>query len=110
MSHTDKDMALPTARAGRASTEPASSLGHSATIANAGNLLCRSCPSDWPDEATHIANAYATRDDGGSWDWPLCEAHLPYAMVAGWFPIRKVGEGADFDPKAHLVAPQGGAK
>jgi hypothetical protein len=35
MADTAQDMALPTARAGRASPEPASSLGHTATIANA---------------------------------------------------------------------------
>ena len=68
-------------------------------------LLCQSCPSEYASPATHIANAYGGRRDGSSWDWPVCEAHSQMAMCAGWFPLRKISEGAPFDPEAHLSTP-----
>jgi hypothetical protein len=68
-----------------------------------GKLGCMSCPSEWRFPATHIANAYGgLHEDGSSWDWPLCDAHLQHAMVAGMFPIRKVGEGPPYDPTAYI--------
>lgn len=48
----DKGVASDEARAGRASPEPASSLGHSATIANAdGRVTIKMTPFKLSDEA-----------------------------------------------------------
>lgn len=55
-----------------------------------GPLMCRSCPAKFGDEAAYIANAYGANRDGTVLDWPLCETHFQYALIAGWFPIRKL--------------------
>lgn len=41
--------------------------------------------------ARYIARPKLT--DGTLGEWPLCEAHMPFAMVAGWFPIDKIEDG-----------------
>lgn len=64
-----------------------------------GKLGCMSCPEKFRFPATRIANAYGARQDGSSLDWPLCEGHVPHAMVVGWFPIRKVGDDPPYDPE-----------
>lgn len=56
----NKVVALPSARAGRASPEPASGLGHSATIANA-DVRNVAREAGWPDEMVAGLAAAAER-------------------------------------------------
>jgi hypothetical protein len=53
---------------------------------------CKSCPDKpYPWPAQYIASAQ--RINGlPPVDWPVCEAHMEMAMIAGWFPIRKISE------------------
>ena len=56
-----------------------------------GEIPCKSCPSKWPFPARYMASA--KRIDGlPPTDWPVCEEHSQYAMVAGWFPLRTIDE------------------
>lgn len=54
-----------------------------------GKLGCRSCPAKWRHPATHIAHPKLVDGSAGD-DWPVCAAHVQWAMVAGWFPIDEV--------------------
>jgi hypothetical protein len=59
-------------------------------------IACRSCPKKpYPWPAAYIASAKRIKDLPPV-DWPVCEAHMQHAMVAGWFPIRKIED----DPEA----------
>lgn len=54
-----------------------------------GETPCRSCPHDFPYPATHMATPRRTTGESKT-DWPLCRAHVDYAMIAGWFPIDEI--------------------
>jgi hypothetical protein len=59
-----------------------------------GLLACRSCPKKWPMPATHIAHPKLIDGSSGA-DWPVCNAHMQWAMVAGWFPIDEIANRLD---------------
>ena len=54
-------------------------------------LVCRSCPKDYPFPVRYIATPKRITGEAVS-DWPVCEGHSEFAMVAGWFPLLTVDE------------------
>ena len=48
--------------------------------------FCRSCGNNTPA----VSYGIPVRNDGKMTKWPLCEAHEPMAMIAGWFPITRI--------------------
>lgn len=61
-------------------------------VEDASGPMCRSCSRKFPVPARYIA--HAQRTDGTSSEWPICEMHMPFAMVAGWFPIDRIEDTA----------------
>lgn len=65
-----------------------------------GLLACRSCPKKpYPWPARYMASAKRI-NDLPPLDWPVCDAHMQHAMVAGWFPIRTLEEWRAEQPDA----------